>query len=195
MADWPHYGTEGHGDEDSHPAPGDLDLVRAFISLHDHPGGDRDVSLPPSAASVESWLRIRGGLQAPASRADIAWATTVLEDLRAKAIGEATPTVTQRLNAAARRARVSLCFGCQDEGPIHTEATGVRGVVGHLLGIAFLAELEGTWQRLRPCADPTCRSVFWDGSKNRSGRWCSMGTCGNKAKVRAYRERERAGAS
>jgi predicted RNA-binding Zn ribbon-like protein len=34
--------------------------------------------------------------------------------------------------------------------------------------------------------------VFYDRSKNRSGRWCVMAECGNRAKVRAYRERERA---
>jgi hypothetical protein len=192
MADWPAYGTLGHGDDDSHPAPGDLDLVRAFISLHDHPGGDRDVSLRPSLESVEAWLRARADLEGPASHADITWAGEVLDDLRTKAIGEVTPEVTERLNAAARRARVTLCFGCEDEAPVHSEAGGVRGAVGRLLGIAFLAELDGTWQRLRPCASTECRSVFWDGSKNRSGRWCSMEACGNKAKVRAYRERERA---
>ena len=78
---------------------------------------------------------------------------------------------------------------------MHAGTAGVRGAVGRLLGIAFLAELDGTWQRLRPCANASCRSVFWDGSKNRSGRWCSMEACGNQAKVRAYRERERAAGS
>ena len=48
---------------------------------------------------------------------------------------------------------------------------------------------DGSWDRLRGCANPTCRSVFWDRSKNRSGRWCSLSVCGNQAKVRAYRER------
>jgi predicted RNA-binding Zn ribbon-like protein len=194
MADWPMYGTLGHGDDDSHPAPGDLDLVRAFISLHDHPG-TRDISLPPSTESVEAWLRAHTGLEGPVSHADLVWAREVLEDLRAKAIGEATGEVTERLNAAARRSRVTLCFGCADDAPVHSDAAGVRGVVGHLLGIAFLAELDGTWQRLRPCANEDCRSVFWDASKNRSGRWCSMEACGNKAKVRAYRARERAAGS
>ncbi|HWL91166.1 MAG TPA: CGNR zinc finger domain-containing protein, partial [Actinomycetota bacterium] len=34
--------------------------------------------------------------------------------------------------------------------------------------------------------------VFFDGSKNKSGKWCSMAACGNRAKVRAFRERQAA---
>jgi len=68
---------------------------------------------------------------------------------------------------------------------------GVVGAVGTLLASAFLAELDGSWARLRHCSNPECESVFYDRSKNRSGRWCSMRSCGNQAKVRAYRERHR----
>jgi len=185
------YGTYGHGDDDAHPAPGDLNLVRAFISLHDHLV-DRSTSAAPSTESIEAWLRAHDLVHGAAPRAELTWAAEVLEDLRALAIGDATPEIRDRLNAGARRGGVTICFGCTDDQPVHASAPGVRGAVGRLLGIAFLSELDGTWGRLRPCANPDCRSVFWDGSKNRSGRWCSMDSCGNQAKVRAYRERERA---
>ena len=33
--------------------------------------------------------------------------------------------------------------------------------------------------------------AFYDRSKNRSGRWCSMDSCGNVEKARAFRERNR----
>jgi predicted RNA-binding Zn ribbon-like protein len=77
------------------------------------------------------------------------------------------------------------------EGLVPT-ADGVRGAVGHVLAVAFLADLDGSWERFRECGSPDCRAVFYDRSKNRSGRWCTMAECGNRAKVRAYRERERA---
>ena len=80
-------------------------------------------------------------------------------------------------------------FGAEGLVP---RADGVRGAIGHILAIAFLAELDGSWSRFKECGDPTCRSVFYDRSKNRSGKWCVMAECGNRAKVRAYRERERA---
>ena len=41
------------------PAPGDLELARGFLSLHDHVAGTRD-SLPPSSETIAWWLRERG---------------------------------------------------------------------------------------------------------------------------------------
>ncbi|MDP1819064.1 MAG: CGNR zinc finger domain-containing protein [Acidimicrobiales bacterium] len=32
-------------------------------------------------------------------------------------------------------------------------------------------------------------AAFYGGSRKRSKRWCSMEVCGNRAKVRAYRDR------
>lgn len=43
--------------------------------------------------------------------------------------------------------------------------------------------------RLRECASDTCGWLFVDRTKNGSRRWCDMDDCGNRAKVRAYRER------
>ena len=43
--------------------------------------------------------------------------------------------------------------------------------------------------RVRTCDDPTCRIVFHDESRTNNRRWCSMERCGNRAKVRAHRER------
>jgi len=49
--------------------------------------------------------------------------------------------------------------------------------------------------RIRRCAADDCRLVFRDESRTNSRRWCSMQRCGNRAKVRAHRERERAARS
>lgn len=43
--------------------------------------------------------------------------------------------------------------------------------------------------RVRTCDDDTCRMVFHDESRTNNRRWCSMEHCGNRAKVRAHRER------
>ncbi|MEO8263214.1 MAG: CGNR zinc finger domain-containing protein [Pseudolysinimonas sp.] len=50
----------------------------------------------------------------------------------------------------------------------------------------FAAPDEG---RVRTCDDATCRMVFHDESRTNNRRWCSMEHCGNRAKVRAHRER------
>jgi predicted RNA-binding Zn ribbon-like protein len=48
---------------------------------------------------------------------------------------------------------------------------------------------DGTWARVKACRAEDCRWAFYDFSRNRSGTWCDMAVCGNRAKVRAYRAR------
>ena len=44
---------------------------------------------------------------------------------------------------------------------------------------------------IRQCAGDACTHFFYDASKNRSRRWCSMAGCGNREKVAALRKRQR----
>ena len=185
----------GTHEDPTPPAPGDLELVRSFLSIHDHVFGTKD-SLAPSLETIEWWLGSHE-LIAPDERptdAELRWASQVLEALRTRVrenMGDPRdPDAIGTLDAAARDAGLSVRFG--DDG-LQPTATGVRGAVGRILATAFVSELEGTWSRFKMCSSPVCRSVFWDRSKNRSGRWCTMKDCGNRAKVRAYRARERAG--
>jgi predicted RNA-binding Zn ribbon-like protein len=41
---------------------------------------------------------------------------------------------------------------------------------------------------LRQCGGDECGWMFLDTSRNRSRRWCDMRECGNRAKVRRFRE-------
>lgn len=50
-------------------------------------------------------------------------------------------------------------------------------------------------ERLRICADDTCRWLFVDHSPAGRRRWCDMRTCGNRAKVARHRARARVGAA
>ena len=47
----------------------------------------------------------------------------------------------------------------------------------------------GRPDRLRACADDTCRWVFYDDSRTGRRRWCDMSSCGNKAKAARHRAR------
>ncbi|MDH6179869.1 putative RNA-binding Zn ribbon-like protein [Microbacteriaceae bacterium SG_E_30_P1] len=44
-------------------------------------------------------------------------------------------------------------------------------------------------ERIRACAADDCGVIFYDESRSNNRRWCSMARCGNRAKVREYRER------
>ena len=182
----------GHLVDGTPPAPGDLELVRAFVSLHDHAPSVGD-TLPPSSATIEAYLRSKDLLDAEAVTGEgLRWAGTVLEALRARiAEGTGRPhdaAADRVLDDAVTRTGLMPRFG-DPARPIASSATGIQAAVGRLLAVAFLATLDDSWGRFRECSESTCRAVFWDRSKNRSGRWCSMASCGNRAKVRAYRER------
>jgi predicted RNA-binding Zn ribbon-like protein len=179
------------GREDSTPAPDELELVRRFLSLHDHAASD-GATLEPGAAAVAWWLHstelIAG--DSVVSDADVTWALEIRDALVDKVRQNmgATPgaDTDRRLNAAAAETGLRPRF---DEPRLVPTVDGVRGAIGRLLGVAFMAELDGSWHRFRLCADPTCTTVFYDRSKNHSAKWCSMQTCGNRNKVRAFRKR------
>ena len=44
---------------------------------------------------------------------------------------------------------------------------------------------------IRNCKNPTCTLWFYDRTKAHRRRWCSMAVCGNRAKARAHRDRQR----
>lgn len=44
---------------------------------------------------------------------------------------------------------------------------------------------------VRECGSATCEWLFIDRSRNHSRRWCDMNDCGNAAKVRRFRQRQR----
>lgn len=46
--------------------------------------------------------------------------------------------------------------------------------------------------RVRPCDAANCGWWFLDDTKNRSRRWCDMKICGNREKLRRFRDRHRA---
>ena len=50
---------------------------------------------------------------------------------------------------------------------------------------------SGDLTRVRRCAGEECGWIFLDTTRNRTRRWCDMGDCGNAAKVRRFRERQR----
>jgi predicted RNA-binding Zn ribbon-like protein len=52
---------------------------------------------------------------------------------------------------------------------------------------------EGASARLRVCSNPDCGLFFYDTSRTRGRRWCSMSRCGNRHKVRAFSRRHSAG--
>ncbi len=182
--------------DDTPPAPGRLDVLQRFLNLHDHEPGLAD-DLPPSPELVHEYLVDAALLdpEAPyppeAHRELMGLYDAVHSGLRAGSEGSDAAFAT-RIERIADRARFRLRF--DGKPALEPAGTGVEGAMAALLAILFLAELDGSWSHVKECASPTCHSVFFDRSKNRSGKWCSMQSCGNQHKVRAWRERHRSDA-
>lgn len=65
----------------------------------------------------------------------------------------------------------------------------VNAALASLLAAISASVADGTWSRLKACRNPGCQWAYYDSSRNRSRAWCSMETCGNRAKARAFRNR------
>ncbi|RDG38537.1 CGNR zinc finger domain-containing protein [Streptomyces corynorhini] len=77
---------------------------------------------------------------------------------------------------------------------VHYFAPGAS-VADHLaadcgMALAFMV-VAGEQERLRRCEAPDCGHAFVDLSRNRSRRYCSSRTCGNRLHVAAYRARRK----
>ncbi|HET6869898.1 MAG TPA: CGNR zinc finger domain-containing protein [Solirubrobacteraceae bacterium] len=175
-------------------APGELEQVRAFVNTRPVEPAPERLADP---AALAGWLAERGlaphGLRA--TRADLAHALELREALRAMLVAHAgapgvvPASVTRALDQAADRARLVLRFAEDGGAMLVPDAPGVNGALGRLLAVVHAAIAQGIWTRLKACREPDCEWAFYDHTKNRSGAWCSMEGCGNRAKARAYRER------
>jgi predicted RNA-binding Zn ribbon-like protein len=178
----------------SNPAPGELELVRAFINTWNADDDREDV---PGPAELRDWLVEHDLLDAGArvTAADYREAIEVREALRAVLLSNAgidlDPAAAPVLDEASRRARLGVRFDADGRVRTEPDAGGVAGALGRLLAIVAAAQEEGTWPRLKACLADDCQWAFFDRSRNRSAVWCDMKICGNRQKVRSYRERHR----
>lgn len=175
-------------------APEPLRLVQQFLNSADLESGEDQLATP---SALGAWLREHGlftGRRA-VTAAEHRRALEVREGLRAALSvhsgGDPDPAAAERLERAAARSTLRVCFRPGEPPELRPSCDAVSGALATLLGIVAAAAAEGTWQRLKACADDGCRWAFYDHSKNRSGRWCSMASCGNQEKARSYRARRR----
>jgi predicted RNA-binding Zn ribbon-like protein len=97
------------------------------------------------------------------------------------------------LNEAARRVRLGVRLHPVDGYRLMAEGVGVDRPIGDLLIAVTSSMAAGNWNRLKVCANDACQRSFYDASRNRSARWCSMARCGNRMKGRSYRQRHTPG--
>ncbi|MGZ8632034.1 MAG: CGNR zinc finger domain-containing protein [Actinomycetota bacterium] len=173
-------------------APGDLELVRAFVNSLDIDAGIDDLGTPSSSAA---WLEAYGW-PTRVDRSELEELVRAREALRDLVSARGTSEEHRAMgvvDAVARRYPVIV----QVSSPSALAPSangGVAAFLERILGLVAAARIDGSWERMRACANDRCRWLFYDHSRNRSRTWCTMDLCGSQAKMRAYRRRLRVAA-
>jgi predicted RNA-binding Zn ribbon-like protein len=171
-------------------APGDLELVRDFVNTLDIMPGTEWFGDPVSLAL---WLVDRRlmPLSPNLTHEDLARAKKLREALRSFLLGNAglplDPGAATAFDEAAGPAR--LRAGADEEGWVQllpADEEGLGHAVGRLVSIVFAAQQDGTWSRLKVCAE--CHWAIYDHTKNHSAAWCDS-QCGARVRSRRYRQR------
>lgn len=150
-------------------------------------------------ADLDEFLRARfEGLGAPASDRELQDARALRDAIARLAVHAADGHVPPpedidvvNLYAALPDVPPSLGGGRRQAGAGRLRvgqalASVARDAVRLFAEVGFVGEPGA---RIRRCGAPDCGLVFFDESRASSRRWCSMATCGNRAKVRAHRAR------
>ena len=177
---------------DRSPAPAPLRMVQAFVNTLDIENGVEELT---SAAELDEVLTLVGALPAderPLDDADFRVGLEAREALRALALGNSgvpvPPEAHATLERVARAAHFSVRFE-DGRARLVPAASGVDGALGRMLAVVHESMADGTWWRLKGCPRDVCHWLFYDRSRNGSGKWCAMSVCGNRTNTKAYRRR------
>ncbi|MFJ7217466.1 CGNR zinc finger domain-containing protein [Amycolatopsis sp. NPDC098790] len=173
-------------------APGELRIVQELLNSASisKAGGDvPDLLDAPDTAA--RWLAAYG---IPGDSPGVGDLRTLRDALRRSLIerdhdpaGDTTPA------AVETTVRVRL----DADGAVHIGpgSTGIPALGERVLLAVHEAQLTGAWRRVKLCRNPQCLVAFWDGSRNTSGVWHDVRTCGNVANLRKSRARRAARAA
>jgi predicted RNA-binding Zn ribbon-like protein len=177
-----------HSDEELPPG---LERVLAFVNTLDVEENRDELG---SAAALTDWLRSHGlGSDVHATRRDLGLAIGLRDAVRlvwrSHSGGPIDPHQLEDANEVLGRFVLRPEFGADGTPTVAPHASGAAGALGALVAELVLAGQHPAWSRLKLCPAEDCLWAFFDHSKNRSRRWCSMNVCGNRTKTRAYRQR------
>ena len=183
-------------DDEPKPAPDALARIQALVNTVELPSGPDRLADP---ADARPWLVDQRVLapHAELESTDLELVRGVREALRALLVrnaGGPSPSteVLAPLRTVAANGTARADFDA--DGHVRLEASGdsVSERLVELLLVVRDAQHDGSWARLKACANDECQWAFFDRSRNHGGTWCQMSTCGNKLKNRELRARQKA---
>lgn len=169
------------------------ELVRDFVNTRDLLDGIEELATPSALAA---WFEAHELGRTEATDAELERALELREGLRRLLLANTGVEVDTEagfavLDAAGRRARIELRFEDR-EARLVPAAEGADAALGQIAIAVYESMADGSWERLKACRASDCEWAFIDGARNHSRAWCSMRSCGNREKARAFRERHRA---
>jgi predicted RNA-binding Zn ribbon-like protein len=191
-------------DDPEHPRPPEVARLEAFCNTVDRhtfgghaakPADRRELLATPER--LRAWLagqRLLDDTGAEAGAADLEGARELRDGLRAWL--EARQGLDHDPEALARArellGRLRLRVGLEGATATLRPAGGSAATaLERLAADLAAAAATGALERLKICAAPDCRFVYYDHSRSRTSRWCATEVCGNRMKTRRYRRRRR----
>jgi predicted RNA-binding Zn ribbon-like protein len=178
---------------DTAPIRGELELLERFLNTHEQEDGPEQFTTP---RKLERWMR-RHGMRPEESldAEDLAEALRFREAVRGLLFANNGARLAEAdvevLREAAADGELRIEIGADGSAEAVPSCETVGALYARLLAIIERAQSAGLWERLKACPADDCHWAFFDESKNRSRTWCSMEVCGNRAKTRAYRAKQR----
>lgn len=170
----------------SPPAPSSLILIEGFLNTW---SGEMNIDDFTTPESTEAWLR---SVELWLSEESITPEQTqqivkFRHDLRAWILDS-----SDSLSINELAANISFQAEFNDDGEVRfvTQGNACDKVIGTLIEIICESQKHGTWERFKCCALPTCGWAFYDATRSRTKRWCSMQTCGSRHKSREHYKRK-----
>jgi hypothetical protein len=183
-----------HLAEEAKPAPKPLLLVQAFVNTRDL---EDESDRLGHADAARPWFVATGllGPDATMTPADVELARAARESIRRLLeSGDDTQGGAElgplRELADTHQPRLTV----RDDGVLALENPRHDDLGDGLFGLLLIireAQENGSWSRLKVCANPDCLWAFYDRSRNQQGNWCDMAVCGNRLKNRHLRARRR----
>jgi predicted RNA-binding Zn ribbon-like protein len=200
---WLHEMSEQHHAARPEPECEPALFIEFANRLRLSPGSDAD-SARADVATLRTWLAEHDLLHGRANAATLQRELPAFRELRtaitaiAGRLGHGKALTRGQVDTINRALRDGLHYHAlraSNGGDFRMEQVGdevqqaratIAGSLAH-----YLADHDP--DRLRVCADDTCRWLFVDESPAGRRRWCDMRTCGNRAKVARHRARARTG--
>jgi len=171
---------------DPRPLPGEplaLDLLNTQWMASGSPA-----DLLATMEGTRAWLAAAGIATVPAPQTRHALVTT-RQAIRDVLTAHGGTAPLERLNQVLGHGCLRLSVGPPARPELTLEVDDPAWSPAVMAAANLLELLKQAPDRIRRCQHPACVLWFYDTTRNGTRRWCSMATCGNRAKAHRHYDR------